>query len=489
MLNIQSINKKLQQKRVNLKIKKSLEDFILDMNIPSQVEQIYNKPQTTDEEYALSLQEEENYNSTTIIGGNQQQPLSDYILYENDEDNKSTIVITSEFAKDSPLFGLKTTLVDSTNNTKNSKYKTTTVGKGDKRTFDKVLDKRTQMILYKLMNNGILDKISGSVSSGKESHVFCATGPIYEFKEKERKKKHDNTTEIPLQIIQDELKLQSNVTDGSNATLITPTSENNTDNTEVTVTTSKVEEKEQKFCVKVFKTVGMSYRKRVDYQVSEYRFKENLKSNNSQKNVKKYAEKELKNLKKLYNAGIPCPQPFEVKEHVLLMSFIGKNGFPAPTLKDSNIYSLEKLRMIYIDVIENMRKMYQKAHLIHSDLSEYNILYFKNQIYFIDVSQAVETNHINAKQFLKDDCKHVNEYFKKQGLIHILTDKELFEYTIKEENVEESESLESILESLKERDINLIDQTKDEEYFINVFLPKSSMCTHELYDSMEKHFN
>ncbi|KAL9653964.1 hypothetical protein ABK040_014176 [Willaertia magna] len=461
MLNIQSINKKLQQKKgQSKKIKKSLEDFILNMDIPSQVEQSYNKPQMTDEEYALALQEEENYYNATIIGGNKQPSYS--LVYENNDEDNETSNVDSEFTKDSPLFGLKTINVD--NNIKNSKYKTTTVGKGDKRTFDKVLDKRTQMILYKLMNNGILNQISGSISSGKESHVFCANGPVYEFKEKERKKKHDNiiTVEVPLQMIQEELKSESTITNDNNVDSTTNNDNNNTINNtveEVTAsTTSTVEEKkeEQSFCVKVFKTVGMSYRKRVDYQVSEHRFKENLKTNNSQKNVKKYTEKELKNLKKLYNAGIPCPQPYEVKEHVLLMSFIGKNGFPAPTLKDiSNIYSLDKLKKIYIDIIENMRK-------------------------------SVETNHVNAKQFLKDDCKHVNDYFKKQGLINILTDKELFEYVIKEN--EGDKTLESILDSLKERDINLIDQTKDEDYFLNVFLPKSSMHTCELYESMEKHF-
>lgn len=51
--------------------------------------------------------------------------------------------------------------------------------------------------------------------------------------------------------------------------------------------------------------------------------------------------------------------------------------------------------------------MYNEAHLIHADLSEYNILWHKNTCYFIDVSQAVEHEHENAYQFLYDDCKHI----------------------------------------------------------------------------------
>jgi len=44
--------------------------------------------------------------------------------------------------------------------------------------------------------------------------------------------------------------------------------------------------------------------------------------------VKVWAEKEMRNLKRLWNAGIPCPEPLMLRMHVLLMSFIGdKNGW------------------------------------------------------------------------------------------------------------------------------------------------------------------
>ncbi len=44
--------------------------------------------------------------------------------------------------------------------------------------------------------------------------------------------------------------------------------------------------------------------------------------------VKVWAEKEMRNLKRLWNAGIPCPEPLMLRMHVLLMTFIGdKNGW------------------------------------------------------------------------------------------------------------------------------------------------------------------
>lgn len=41
---------------------------------------------------------------------------------------------------------------------------------------EQVLDPRTKLILYKLVNNGVLDSVNGSISSGKESVVFHAYG-------------------------------------------------------------------------------------------------------------------------------------------------------------------------------------------------------------------------------------------------------------------------------------------------------------------------
>ena len=55
-----------------------------------------------------------------------------------------------------------------------------------------------------------------------------------------------------------------------------------------------------------------------------------------------------------------------------------------------------------------MRTLYQKCKLVHGDLSEYNILYFKGHLYIIDVSQSVDVDHPLALDLLKEDCLHVS---------------------------------------------------------------------------------
>ena len=60
--------------------------------------------------------------------------------------------------------------------------------------------------------------------------------------------------------------------------------------------------------------------------------------------------------------------------------------------------------------------MYCECKLIHADLSEYNILCHDSHPYIIDVSQSVEHDHPYAFDFLRNDVKNVEEYFRRRGV-------------------------------------------------------------------------
>lgn len=49
-------------------------------------------------------------------------------------------------------------------------------------------------------------------------------------------------------------------------------------------------------------------------------------------------------------AGIPCPEVVMLKKHVLVMSFIGKDQVPAPTLKEAKL-GLEDSKVAYYQVL------------------------------------------------------------------------------------------------------------------------------------------
>ena len=92
------------------------------------------------------------------------------------------------------------------------------------------------------------------------------------------------------------------------------------------------------------------------------------------------------------------------------MEFIGKNKIPALRLRDINV-DLNEFEWLYINTIWLMRWMYVDAKLVHGDFSEYNVLYHENQLIVIDVSQALETAHQMALEFLKRDIFNINVFF------------------------------------------------------------------------------
>ena len=102
------------------------------------------------------------------------------------------------------------------------------------------------------------------------------------------------------------------------------------------------------------------------------------------------------------------PEIVVLKKHVLIMSFIGREGKPAPKLKDAaDQMSAKDLEIAYNQVVEMMEQLYTVCHLVHADLSEYNILWYEKEVWFIDVSQAVEPIHPSGLDFLLRDCTNV----------------------------------------------------------------------------------
>lgn len=47
--------------------------------------------------------------------------------------------------------------------------------KCDRATAEQVMDPRTRMILFKLLNRGIIGQIDGCISTGKEANVYHST--------------------------------------------------------------------------------------------------------------------------------------------------------------------------------------------------------------------------------------------------------------------------------------------------------------------------
>lgn len=247
--------------------------------------------------------------------------------------------------------------------------------KADRATSEQVLDPRTRMILLQMINRNVVSEIHGCLSTGKEANVYHSISSS------------DNEEDAPS----------------------------------------------VHRAIKVYKTSILVFKDRDKYVTGEFRFRQGYNKSNNRSMVKLWAEKEMRNLRRIYTAGIPCPEPVHLRLHVLVMGFVGSSkGRPAPRLKDVEFDVPEpetRWRAHYMELLGYMRVMYQTCRLVHADLSEYNILYHKDKLYIIDVSQSVEHDHPRSLEFLRMDIKNVNDFFRRKG-VDVLPERTVFEFVI-----------------------------------------------------------
>jgi len=120
------------------------------------------------------------------------------------------------------------------------------------------------------------------------------------------------------------------------------------------------------------------------------------------------AKKEYRALEILYPKGVAVPKPIRQNRHLLVMSMI----------EGAELYHYLELpnpKAVLNEILANIRKAYRDAHIIHGDLSPYNIILQPNQhILIIDWPQHVTTTNPNAQQLLKRDLQNVLRYFQRK---------------------------------------------------------------------------
>ncbi|MFX1510845.1 MAG: serine protein kinase RIO [Promethearchaeota archaeon] len=120
-----------------------------------------------------------------------------------------------------------------------------------------------------------------------------------------------------------------------------------------------------------------------------------------------WASKEYKNLLRAEAAQVRVPHPIHVQRNLLVMEFIGEEGLPAPLMQKEKPEDPEKTRNTILNAIS---KLYHDAHLVHADLSEYNIMLWKEPV-LIDLSQAVVLDHPHSEMFFERDVRNIINFF------------------------------------------------------------------------------
>lgn len=314
-----------------------------------------------------------------------------------------------------------------------SQNNTATADRANRATAEQVLDPRTRMILFKMINRGILYEINGCISTGKEANVYHATT-------------EDNAHRA----------------------------------------------------IKIYKTSILVFKDRDRYVTGEYRFRNGYSRHNPRKMVKLWAEKEFRNLKRIYQSDIPAPKPLHLHLHVLVMEFLGdKKGWASPRLRDAEIEP-ERWPKLYYQLVSYMRILYQQCRLVHADLSEYNILYHKKKLWMIDVSQSVEHDHPHSLEFLRMDIKNVSDYFRRQG-VEVMSERRIFKFittafldketfpsvTDDPPKPELSDYLVEVLEGLP-KEVETESSVADDAVFRSVYIPQNLEQVYDVDRDVER---
>jgi RIO kinase 1 len=163
--------------------------------------------------------------------------------------------------------------------------------------------------------------------------------------------------------------------------------------------------------VKIYLTVSAEFKKRMQYIAGDPRFSD-IK-HGSRSLIMAWARKEFKNMQTAHVSGVRVPLPIAVRKNVLVMEFVGDSeGNPAPALVNTEELTSDD----YQQVIKQMTMLYQKAKLVHADLSEYNIFKTDRGVMLFDFGSAIDIRHPNSKQFLVRDVMNINRFFEKQRI-------------------------------------------------------------------------
>lgn len=317
-------------------------------------------------------------------------------------------------------------------------HKTHGKDKSDRATSEQVLDPRTRMILLQMINRGVVSEVNGCLSTGKEANVYGA----------------------------------------------------------LTIPTSEEESQPIHRAIKVYKTSILVFKDRDRYVTGEHRFRSGYNKGNNRAMVKVWAEKEFRNLKRLYLAGIPCPEPVYLRLHVLVMGFLGdKKGWAAPRLRDVELQGEdvdEQWRVLYLQLVGLMRRMYQTCKLVHADLSEYNVLYHLKKLFIIDVSQSVEHDHPRSLEFLRMDIKNVSDFFRRKN-VDVLPEQTLFSFITSHDGPVQDPPLTESLEKLfverpavEEGEKAAAEQEVENEVFRQQYIPQTLDQVYDIERDAEK---
>ena len=118
---------------------------------------------------------------------------------------------------------------------------------------------------------------------------------------------------------------------------------------------------------------------------------------------------------RLFEAGADVPRPVAYGGNTILMAYVGDEALPAPMLQEVTPANGEA-PALFERLMRNVELMLAH-HIVHGDLSAYNVLYLQGEIAIIDFPQAVDPRkNPNAFGLLERDVQRLCDYFAGHGV-------------------------------------------------------------------------
>lgn len=124
---------------------------------------------------------------------------------------------------------------------------------------------------------------------------------------------------------------------------------------------------------------------------------------------------EWQTLCRLHAVGASVPEPIAHSPIAILMELIGDEGQAAPKLVQVEL-SLGQARAALDSLLRDVEDLLD-LHLVHGDLSAYNVLWHDERARLIDVPQAIDLHgRPDGYLYLARDVDNLERYFAKYGL-------------------------------------------------------------------------
>jgi RIO kinase 1 len=130
-------------------------------------------------------------------------------------------------------------------------------------------------------------------------------------------------------------------------------------------------------------------------------------------------------LQRLFGRHANIPKPILQINEVIFMELLGDADTVAPRLSDVKLTESEARETF--DAVLKSVEIFWECGVVHADLSEFNILWWKSRPYIIDFPQSVDRRtHPNPRTILDRDLKNIVKYFSKYTEIDLAEVSERF---------------------------------------------------------------